>query len=44
MAPVGAVLIALDVPPLRRRLRGWIDRHRRKPTGPKNTSAKDGSV
>lgn len=26
MIPLGAVLIALDVPPLRRRLRGWLHR------------------
>lgn len=26
MVPLGAALIALDVPPLRRRLRGWLHR------------------
>jgi len=26
MIPLGAVLIALDVPPLRRWLRGWLHR------------------
>lgn len=29
MIPVGATLIALDVPPWRRRLIGWLDRHAR---------------
>lgn len=27
MLPVGAVLIALDIPPLRRRLLDWVHRH-----------------
>jgi len=27
MIPVGLALIALDIPPLRRRLRQWLDRH-----------------
>ncbi len=27
MIPVGATLIALDVPPWRRRLMAWLDRH-----------------
>lgn len=30
MIPVGGVLIALDVPPLRRRLLAWLDRPRSK--------------
>ncbi len=29
MLPIGVVLIALDVPPLRRRLATWIDHHAR---------------
>lgn len=28
MTPLGAALIALDIPPLRRRVLGWLDRHR----------------
>jgi len=38
MIPVGLVLIALDVPPLRRRLRSWLHngiRPRRRWQGPK---------
>ena len=31
MIPLGAALIALDIPPLRRRLLAWLDRHRRNP-------------
>lgn len=29
MIPVGCVLIALDIPPLRRRLRTWLDQKSR---------------
>lgn len=28
MVPLGGALIALDIPPLRRRVLGWLDRHR----------------
>jgi purine-cytosine permease-like protein len=42
MAPVGAVLIALDIPPLRRRLSRWIERHEDAAVGPKTIAAKDG--
>jgi hypothetical protein len=28
MIPLGAALIALDIPPLRRRLLAWLDRDR----------------
>jgi len=31
MLPLGGALIALDIPPLRRRLLAWLDRHRRNP-------------
>lgn len=31
MSPLGAALIALDVPPLRRRLLAWLGRHRPDP-------------
>lgn len=30
MVPLGAVLIALDIPPFRRRLVAWSRRHRRR--------------
>lgn len=31
MSPLGAALIALDIPPLRRRVLDWLDRHRPEP-------------
>jgi hypothetical protein len=45
MAPVGAVLIALDIPPLRRRLSRWIERQEETPAAaPKTISARNGST
>ena len=34
MLPLGAVLVALDIPPLRRRLAGWLERHGRRRAKP----------
>jgi len=31
MIPLGAALIALDIPPMRRRLLDWLERHRTDP-------------
>jgi hypothetical protein len=35
MIPVGLALIALDIPPLRRRLRQWLDRYQERKRAPK---------
>ncbi len=43
MAPLGAALIALDIPPLRRRLTRWIERQEETPpAAPKAIAASDG--
>lgn len=39
MLPLGLALIALDVPPLRRRLLAWLERRRRREAGPGEGSA-----